>query len=1242
MSNDILYFQNYIESNVVPEIIDVDNYSTTDYDGVPLNPSQQSVVKLPVGAWLKFRTKIPLGRNSTCMIYASTTSDNQKIDISIGSISNDPLWRITATKVGVENYFIDNYSNTIDFNTESEQDVYFNFPSGFNGCLNWFVFCQYSNTEANEEKLRRMSWFTESKFGHMIHWGAYSVLARGEWVMNTEKIPKDEYIQQACIPFDPKNYDPDYWSDIILGAGQKYVTITTKHHDGFAMFNTNVKDFAPYDVVNTASAHRSVLKPFASACHSKGIKFCCYYSLLDWGNKWEVAIENANSLDPENINPDDVTRYLSEMKEHLKELIEIFDPVLIWFDGAWAAFINDEVSQGIAKYLHCLSPDIIINDRIGNGYGDYATPEKSIPAGTSTGLWETCMTINNSWGYNSNDQNWKSTQTLLNELLDCASKGGNFLLNTGPTADGIIPQPCVDRLDQIGKWLSKWGQAVYQTRAGTLDVSYQPGCFCTVDKNNILYVTLTERSQDDQIRIDAPQVLPVRCYWLNNPSSSLTYTIIDGLMVFSLLEGPSDDLGIVLAMEFEELPQPKNYPDKALMKHATANNVWNNDIKEYGPQFMVDGNEATRWASSITPVIVEVDLGSVQTLTRIGFRQYETRINQFVIDAYIDDAWQPVITSSSPAAYYIGYLDTPIRATKIRLTINSVFDDNNSSIYTLFALNANETLLPVNIPINLAKGSSASATDVWYDKEDQYGPLFAIDGNQTTRWAANANPPLPIELTFNFIRETTFDLVLISEYLTSQETISRISNFSLEVFSEEHGWVEIFNGNDISVPISLPYLTKGESIKLIINDVIDQSGPSIYEFSVWQTARNQHAPLDDEEILELESRSCFEYFWREANLTPGASGYGLISDTTNSRRATIANTGFGLSSFVIAAERGWIDFDLAQQRCQLSLVSLLNTVPQVNGFFYHFIDMDTLDTEGSNVSTVDTMLALNGILTAGQYFGGECGALAQQIFDRVNWQSAVSPDGYFTMSIAPNGDLSPSNWGGYAEQFCMYPMALGSTTFAPKEGASLFYNLGFQHGNYKNNTDVIYVFDGALFAYQFSHAWIDFRKCKDRNGIDWWQNSVNATEANYQFCLDYHDILPSLDNLNWGLTACNGPSGYGVYGAPPSGWSNANNVHYTDGTVTPSGPLGSLPFTPDKVMASVRAWYNTPSLWTSYGFSEAYNTSTASIFYCPKNSGLTKGITILMIENYRSRLIWDTYMSHPVLKRGLPVIFDNP
>ncbi|HCL4435438.1 TPA: alpha-L-fucosidase [Salmonella enterica] len=1244
MSNNIVYFQDYLESNDTINIASADNYSTKHYDGTPRTPDGQSVTNIPAGAWLKFTGSIPAGYYATCMLYASTLTGNQKVEIRLKSLDAAPTWRFSVNTVSVEKFFTETVGQTVNFSEdEKDIDIYFTFPDGFTGYLNWFVFCQNPGNETQEDKQRRMQWFNEARFGHMIHWGAYSVLGRGEWVMNDEHIPKDEYIQEACIPFDPQNYDPEYWAYVIQSTGQKYLTVTTKHHDGFAIFDTNVIDFAPYDVENTATIHASVLRPLAQACRARDIRFCCYYSWLDWANVNEVAIENAAAVDPATINPDDVTRYLSEMKEHLKELIEIFDPALIWFDGSWAAFIDSSVSKEIGNFLRRLSPDIIINDRIGNSAGDFSTAEQSIPAGAQSGPWEACMTINDSWGYNSSDTDWKSTQTLLADLLDCASKGGNLLLNTGPTGDGVIPSACISRLAELGDWMKTWGAAVYNTRVGTLDVSAQPGAYCTVGLDNTLYVTLTERPDNGLLRIDLPVNLPEKVYWLNAPETPVAYQTENGFMVISLPDVLSDDLGVVLAMTFDELPQPRLYPDKALFRSATASDVWNNDTKNYGPQNLIDGNDSTRWAADKTDnVTLTINLNQAESFDRIAFRQYEQRINAFRIDVYSGATTLTSVSGSQPAQNFVAYLPEAVTADRIVLTIISCLDATEpASLFTFSVFNSADALWPVNLPINLAQGAPTSASTVWDGDEAQYSASFATDGNTSTRWAANDNPKLPVTLTVNFLKEETFDLIRINE-VTYGDGTTRIAAFTLQTLAEDgETWNDVFSGTDISVPLVLPYLTRSTAVRIVITALTGTGGPSFWEFSVYQTAR-ELTPMTDAELLEAEARLSFEYLWREANLTEGSAGYGLVADTKGSRSASIACSGFALSGLVIAVERGWISYDLAQQRCLGSLNTIYNNVPQYKGFLYHFINMDNpMGSSGAEYSTVDTMLALNGILTAGQYFGGDCATVAQQIFDRVEWDQALDSSGYFTMSWDDNFNMNTSDWGGYAEQFCMYPMALGSTTHAPAQGAELFYSLERKYGHYADSGDLIYVWDGSLFTYQFSHAWLDFRRLWDRQGADWWQNSVNASKANQLFCIDNHDAFPSLDAAHWGLTACHGPSGYNAFGTPPSGYIGANDQHYTDGTVSPSGPIGSLPFMPQDVMAAMRRWYNDPRLWTSYGFSESFNLSSPAPWYCPTNSGLIKGLTLLMIENYRSRLVWDTYMSHPVLQRGLPVIFDN-
>lgn len=1265
MRNSILYFSDYTDTNDISLTKkDIDNYDENNYDG----KNRQSLTTINPGTWIKFSNLIiPQGEFSACMIFASTLQRNQTIEIRRGTNTGPLLWSTSIQAVSVENFFTDSVTGNINFEETNAVDIFFCFPEGFSGYLNWFVLCQNPEIETHEAKLQRMKWFNDARFGHMIHWGAYSVLGQGEWVMNKKQIPKDEYINEACIPFNPLQYDPEKWADIIQSTGQKYLTITTKHHDGFAMFDTNIIEFAPYDVVNTATIHSSVLRPLAEACRKRGIVFCCYYSWLDWGNVNEVSIENAAAIDPATINPDDVTRYLSEMKEHLRELIEIFDPALIWFDGSWAAFVENQnkadLSTEIKWFLHRLSPDITINERIGGSpnQGDFNTYEQAVAASTQINFWESCQTTSQdgSWGYTTASLGCKPVTELMGYLFDSASKGGNMLLNTGPTGDGVIEQSYTDALALMGGWMEKWGNAIYGTRAGTLDVSAQTGVYCTVGSDNKAYIIITQLPTDNTLRIQAAWETPVSAYWMDAPETKLTWSIENGLYTFSLQDPPSDQLGIVLVLEFTRLPQARNYPDQALFRDVSTDNIWGNDVAGYGPQFCVDGDETTRWATQYTvdpenpdspfSAHLTVNLGTSETFTRIAFMQYDQRIGDFTVDIMVNGNWQTILSGNKPAQNFTRYLTSPATTDTVRLNITSAIDnDNPPSLYSFSLINANDPLLPVNQPINLAKGAAAASNNVWNDERGDYSAIHATDGDSATRWATNDVPELPVTLDIIFLKEESFNIIKIDEFTTQGDPEkSRVGHFTIQLQSSAGApWQEIYNGIDIQQSLVFPTLQTGVALRISVDKLTSEIqpdyylGPSFREVAVYQTSQAPMQKLTNDELLEAEARLSFEFLWREANLTKGSAGYGLVADTRGTRVASIACSGFALSGLVIAVERGWISKAQAEERCLLSLKTLLNEQLQYHGFFYHFINMDSLDTQGSEISTVDTMLALNGVLTAGQYFQGECSQLAQQIFDRVEWSFAVASDGNFTMGWDADFNLIPATWGGYAEQFCMYPMAAGSTTYAPTNPANMFYQLERKVGHYKNSGDLVYVWGGQLFTYQFSHAWLDFRKLIDRKGVDWWQNSVNASNANRLFCIDNHELMPSLGENDWGLTACNGPSGYRAYGAPPSGNIGANNMHVTDGTITPSGPIGSLPFMPDEVIAAMQHWYNDPQLWTPYGFNEAYNLSSARPWYYAKNSGLIKGLTLLMIENYRSNLIWETYMAHPVLKKGIPIIFD--
>ena len=330
--------------------------------------------------------------------------------------------------------------------------------------------------EPLEQQAVRMQWFHEAKFGMFIHWGIYSQAGgewkgttnHAEWLQLTAKIPIAEYAQLAK-KFNPVKFDADAWAQLAADAGMKYLVITSKHHDGFAMFDSPCN---PYNIVKATLFGRDPLKELAAACRKHGLKFCVYYSLgRDWhdpdvptgspGNPKFPPGSRSNLIDYPDESKKDFSKYFErKVKPQVRELLTQYGPIgIMWFDTPEK--ITKAESLELREMIRKLQPNCIINARIGNGLGDYGTPEQQIPSAKSTNAWETCMTLNGHWGYNSHDDKWKSTETLLNNLIDIVSKGGNYLLNVGPTGEGVIPQPSVERLREVGAWLKVNGEAIH-------------------------------------------------------------------------------------------------------------------------------------------------------------------------------------------------------------------------------------------------------------------------------------------------------------------------------------------------------------------------------------------------------------------------------------------------------------------------------------------------------------------------------------------------------------------------------------------------------------------------------------------------------------------------------------------------------------------------------------------------------------------------------------------------------------
>lgn len=325
--------------------------------------------------------------------------------------------------------------------------------------------------ETKEQTEARMKWWHDARFGMFIHWGPYAVPAGqykgqdipgiGEWIMSTAKIPVNEY-EEFSKSFNPVKFDAAEWVRIAKNAGMKYIVITSKHHDGFGLWNSKV---SRYDLVDFSPYGKDALKALSQECNKQDITLCFYHSIMDWHHP--------------DANSENWAKYREEyLKPQIKELLTGYGKIgVMWFDGEWIKEWTEDQGKDLYNYVRNLQPDILINNRVGKGRqgmqgmnkdnsyaGDFGTPEQEILSTSSTLAWESCMTMNDTWGFKTKDTNWKSSETLIKNLADIVSKGGNFLLNVGPTAEGLIPEASVERLKEMGDWMKVNSGAVYEVR----------------------------------------------------------------------------------------------------------------------------------------------------------------------------------------------------------------------------------------------------------------------------------------------------------------------------------------------------------------------------------------------------------------------------------------------------------------------------------------------------------------------------------------------------------------------------------------------------------------------------------------------------------------------------------------------------------------------------------------------------------------------------------------------------------
>jgi hypothetical protein len=419
--------------------------------------------------------------------------------------------------------------------------------------------------------------------------------------------------------------------------------------------------------------------------------------------------------------------------------------------------------------------------------------------------------------------------------------------------------------------------------------------------------------------------------------------------------------------------------------------------------------------------------------------------------------------------------------------------------------------------------------------------------------------------------------------------------------------------------------TGNADVPTVVSNPTKPSAPTI-------APATDEAVADIEAVIAYEMEGSFDFFWEQANTDPDSAGYGLIRDRFPGSEgiASIASVGFGLTAYPIGVEKGYISQQEGFDRANRTLDTLL-AMERVEGFYYHFVDMESGERAWeSEVSNIDTAILVMGAISAGEYFGGEVQTKAKELYDGVNWGWFVDDSrDMFHMAYRPEEGFS-GHWDFYAEQLMLYVLAAGSDTYPIDD--STYYTFTRHSASFGEGEPFIHSWFGSLFTYQFSHAWIDFRDYTDKEGVNWFENSVVASQAQVDFAIANDEDYETLGPDAWGLTASDGPNGYnGLYGAPPSGFDNF--AHEVDDTIPPAGAIGSIIFVPEAAERAMLNYYTIEPLQGDYGFQDAYNLTED--WYASDVIGIDKGITLLMLANYENGLVYQYVMQNEQILAGL-------
>jgi alpha-L-fucosidase len=399
-----------------------------------------------------------------------------------------------------------------------------------------------------------MHWFADAKLGIFIHWGIYAVRGTDEsWAFYNNKMGWQDYMSQMK-GFTASKYSPEQWASLIAQSGARYAVLTTKHHDGVALWDTKQKH---YDVVDNTPAGRDLLTPFYAAIRNKGIKAGAYFSLLDWSHPDYPGFRKDSTRYKIADDPARWNRYQDFLQGQLREVGQLVNPDLWWFDGDWEHDAAEWGSEKIRRDILARNPGAIINQRLA-GYGDYDTPEQNFPVTRPRyNWWELCMTINNNWGFQYTDTNWKSPYEIITIFADVVSNGGNLLLDIGPREDGSIPAEQVRVLEELGAWNRKHGEAIFGAQAGIAPGHFYGPTTLSADSTK-LYLFLPGKMSGEIVvkglenRIRSITVLGEGSKLSHKIVGKISWSPVPGLVYIRVPEQVQDKYMTVLRLELDK------------------------------------------------------------------------------------------------------------------------------------------------------------------------------------------------------------------------------------------------------------------------------------------------------------------------------------------------------------------------------------------------------------------------------------------------------------------------------------------------------------------------------------------------------------------------------------------------------------------------------------------------------------------------------------------------------------------